>query len=237
MLVKFHKSFNQAQYDAATKDPGTLYFVSDTKRLYLGADLWSETVEIVSALPATGTANTLYVVETATNIQLSLGTGTAAYKPLAAVPAGVVVTDVTFNSTTQEFTFTFSDATTKTVDLVLETVFSNINYNTTTQALDLTKVDGTVVSVPISGLLGAAIPKTVASGTSGYMVAELTATLNATNDALTIRKTHVSVDGDPTQVYDLIIKAGANITMTPGGTPQAPEIVISSTGGSALSWE
>jgi hypothetical protein len=42
MLVKFNGSLTQAQYDGlSTKDAGTLYFTTDTKRIYKGASQYS----------------------------------------------------------------------------------------------------------------------------------------------------------------------------------------------------
>jgi hypothetical protein len=42
MLVKFNGSLTQSQYDAlGTKDAGTLYFTTDTKRIYKGATQYS----------------------------------------------------------------------------------------------------------------------------------------------------------------------------------------------------
>jgi hypothetical protein len=42
MLVKFNGSLTQAQYDAlGTKDAGTLYFTTDTKRIYKGSTQYS----------------------------------------------------------------------------------------------------------------------------------------------------------------------------------------------------
>lgn len=48
----FFKSGSQARYDALTsRDPGTFYVTHDTHRLYLGNDLLSQAVEIVTSLP------------------------------------------------------------------------------------------------------------------------------------------------------------------------------------------
>jgi hypothetical protein len=37
MLVKFKKGISQSEYDALTKDDGTIYFVIDTQRIYVGS--------------------------------------------------------------------------------------------------------------------------------------------------------------------------------------------------------
>lgn len=48
----FFKSGSQAKYDALTsRDAGTFYVTHDTHRLYLGNDLLSQAVEIVTSLP------------------------------------------------------------------------------------------------------------------------------------------------------------------------------------------
>lgn len=48
----FFKSGSQARYDALTsRDAGTFYVTHDTHRLYLGNDLLSQAVEIVTSLP------------------------------------------------------------------------------------------------------------------------------------------------------------------------------------------
>ena len=51
MEVKFNNSVTQAQYDllvsGATVNPGTLYFTTDTKRIYKGAELYSSNPNVL----------------------------------------------------------------------------------------------------------------------------------------------------------------------------------------------
>ncbi|MDR1153541.1 MAG: hypothetical protein LBL04_02425, partial [Bacteroidales bacterium] len=70
--VKFKNTLTQAQYNAlGSKDSETLYFTSDTKRLYKGADLISNAVAGLSF------DSTTFIV-TATNVD-----GTTAQVSLA----------------------------------------------------------------------------------------------------------------------------------------------------------
>lgn len=59
-------------------------------------------------------------------------------------------TNVTFNSNTGTFTFTYEDGTTKIIDTALEKVTTNFTYNSATQSLVLTHVDGTTESISLS---------------------------------------------------------------------------------------
>jgi hypothetical protein len=82
-LVKFKNSLTQAQYSAlGTKDSETLYFTTDTKRLYKGADLisnavagleFNDTTFIVTATNADGTTTQVSLADAfATKVDASL---------------------------------------------------------------------------------------------------------------------------------------------------------------------
>lgn len=90
-LVSF-KTGTLSQYNAATKDANTLYFISDTKQLYKGSVLYTPTVKVVSTDPTSenGEVNTLYVNSSSGRVSFFNGTSvqTVVKAPLAAVGSG-----------------------------------------------------------------------------------------------------------------------------------------------------
>lgn len=155
MIVKFNNSLTQAAYEALlTKDGGTLYFTTDTKRVYKGSTLYSDDVVVLTTLPSTGVANKLYITNDGTNVQSYIWDGSA-FKALSSTPVGQVLTGVSFNETTQVLTFTYSDATTTTVDLALESVVQGVSYNSTTKVLTFTLVSGLTTTVTLTDLIDA----------------------------------------------------------------------------------
>lgn len=60
--VKFLTGSYASYAALAEKDAGTLYFLTDTKQLYKGADLYCKSFETVSTLPTSGAEGVLYVV-------------------------------------------------------------------------------------------------------------------------------------------------------------------------------
>jgi hypothetical protein len=108
----------QAAYDAlATKDAGTLYLVTDTPAIYLGA----------------------------TKLANLTGDG----------GGGNPLKDIAFDTTTQTFTFTYEDNSTKTVDLVLESVLQSVTYDKTTHKMTLTVVGGSTTEIDLTDLVDA----------------------------------------------------------------------------------
>ena len=85
MLVKFNGSLTQAQYNAlSTKDAGTLYFTTDTKRIYKGAVQYSsgtgvaglsysESTDVFTITYADGTTSTIsFAAELSAKLNASL---------------------------------------------------------------------------------------------------------------------------------------------------------------------
>jgi hypothetical protein len=66
---------------------------------------------------------------------------------------GKLVQDVTFDETTNTFVFTYTDATTLSVDLALESVFSSIQFNPETKILTVTTVGGATTDIDLTSLI------------------------------------------------------------------------------------
>lgn len=80
LLVRFEVG-TQAQYDAATKDNDTLYYTTDTKRIFKGSVEYTKSAKIVSTLPSvnSGEFGVIYI-NTSTSLPYVF-TGTA-YIPM-----------------------------------------------------------------------------------------------------------------------------------------------------------
>jgi hypothetical protein len=108
----------QAAYDAlSAKDAGTLYLVTDTPAIYLGA------TKLANLTSDSGGGNPLK--------------------------------DIAFDTATQTFTFTYEDNSTKTVDLVLESVLQSVTYDKTTKKMTLTVVGGSTTEIDLTDLVDA----------------------------------------------------------------------------------
>lgn len=81
----------KAKYDAlTTKDPGTLYFTTDTLQLFKGEEEYTKTVKLVSDLPATGQLQGVVYVKT-TDFTAHVWDGTSFHqisqKTVTAIPS------------------------------------------------------------------------------------------------------------------------------------------------------
>ena len=154
-LVQFNNSLTQAQFDILIpKDVGTLYFITDTKRLYKGADLYSEDVVVVSSLPPTGLINKIYVVNDGTAATAYIWDATGSeFFPLSATPTGDVVTNIEFDDDTNIITITYADGTTDELDLALGSIIQDIQYDHPTTTLTFTLVSGATTDISLADLV------------------------------------------------------------------------------------
>ena len=103
---------------------------------------------------ATKQSDIVYIITDAAYGEVSQYLGTI---PIASVGGsnGVdkAIKDVAFDTVNQKFTFTFSDATTEEVDLVLESVIQGVSYNSATQEVTFTLVNGSTSKINLAGLM------------------------------------------------------------------------------------
>jgi len=79
MTVKFNNSLTQAQYDAlGSKDAGTLYFTTDTKRIYKGTIIYSSNSDVLDVTYNSTTKLLTITYLNGTTSQLDLATELAA---------------------------------------------------------------------------------------------------------------------------------------------------------------
>lgn len=107
-----------------------------------------------AALP-TKQPGVIYIITDAAAGETSQYLGTV---PIASIAnnTGItekVIKDVAFDTTSQKFTYTYTDSTTKEVDLVLESVIQSVSYESTTQIVTFTLVNGTSTNINLTGLL------------------------------------------------------------------------------------
>jgi len=128
------KSGLQANYNALTRDPNTLYITSDTKRLYYGDILLSENwvvdnfVKEITFDPATYIFTITYCDDTTSTINLTLSS---------------IVKGASYSSSTHKLTITFANNSTVDIDLTdLVDIYTVDSTNTV--AMDIT--DGEITS-------------------------------------------------------------------------------------------
>lgn len=104
---------------------------------------------------ATKNPGKIYLITDAVAGEVSQYLGTI---PIASIAntSGItekVIKDVGFDTVSQKFTFTYTDDTTKEVDLVLESVIQSVSYDSTTQIVKFTLVSGTTTDISLAGLM------------------------------------------------------------------------------------
>ena len=170
-----------AQYkDAKTKDSESLYFLSDTKEIYRGTDLFTQSVIFYSELPTTPAVGQLYV-DSAT-LEGKTYTGTewkTVIKPVAdtvtidganpvsgkavaayvadalktsAAEAQAAYKDASYSATTNKFTFTTNSGDTKEVEITNLPVDMAFTKDTDTGVglLQLKGKDGKVIGTGVN---------------------------------------------------------------------------------------
>ena len=167
-----------AAADAATKTSDKLYFLSDTREIYRGTELFSHACEIVSAWPSTPAVGRVYIDATTLEGRIYNGTewktviqpvqaavdASDTSKPVSGKAVADYVTDaisdvtagannafaaVAYDDTTHVLTFTSTDGkTTKTVDIGDMPV--NLTYDKATGELKMVDEAGTTVGTAVN---------------------------------------------------------------------------------------
>ena len=176
----------KAKKEAGSLDANGLYFITDTKELYIGEEKYFEPTEVVSEFPETGAQGKLYINSATFEAKIFDGTEWVVISPAvstsldadtegsnivtaqavrdyvgAAVEGGVAelgnpVKDVAYDSAAQKITLTFNDATTK--DIELKELLTGASYDGTTGDFTFTKANGeaVVINTPKENFLDAA---------------------------------------------------------------------------------
>ena len=165
----------KAKKQAGTLVANDLYFITDTKELYIGEEKYFESTEVVSEFPATGAQGKLYINSATFEAKIFNGTEWVVISPAvsttlnestvdsnivtakavkdyvtAQVQAGVgglgnPVKDVACDSAAQKITLTFNDSTTK--DIELKELLTGASYDGSTGNFTFTKANGEAVVI------------------------------------------------------------------------------------------
>ena len=102
--IQFRHGLQEA-YNSATKDSNTIYFITDTNRLYIGDSEYTRPVQHGSELPTSkNPANSLFVKETGTSRELYYSKDGTAWDMIAYLPA-TITGGVFGNNTTGTLTY------------------------------------------------------------------------------------------------------------------------------------
>ena len=138
-----------AQYKAAkTKDSESLYFLSDTKEIYRGSDLFTQSVIFYSELPTTPAVGQLYV-DSAT-LEGKTYTGTEWKTVIKPVADTVTVDDA--NPVSGKAVAAYVTEALKASAAEAKAAFKEASYSKTTNKFTFTKNDGTSQEVEITNL-------------------------------------------------------------------------------------
>lgn len=174
-----------AEYKAAKTagkiDACSLYFITDTKELYIGEEKYFEPAEVVDSFPAAGAQGKLYINGTTYEAKIFDGTKWVVISPAVSteltaetegsniVTAEAVreyvksaasdnaVVGVGYDGATQKITVTKGSGSTE--DLLLKNLFTNVTYDGTTGALTFVKANkgegetDLVVNMPVENFL------------------------------------------------------------------------------------
>lgn len=233
----------RAQYDAAQavdKTADKLFFLSDTKEIYRGTQLFTESVVLYTDEPTVKAVGRLYVNATTLEgktwdgaawhtvikpVQASLtasdtanpvsGKAVADYvaAELAKVTgSGNLVAGVAYDKTTNKLTVTMADDTTS--DLPLEGVAVDLVYDATTGKLNVKNASGTVIGTGIN----LALERFVSSATYDADAHKITLAFNDSDTPLEI------------DVADLVdtytAKGSSTISMTVTGNEFTAEAIL-----------
>ena len=140
----------QAQYKAAaTHSSDNLYFLSDTKEIYRGDDLFTQSVIMYTGdLPTTPAVGQLYINET--TLEGKTYTGTA-WKTVIKAVADTVTADGTNPVSGKAVAAYVTDAL-KTAAAEAQAAFKGVTYSKTTNKLTFTSNDGKTHEVEIDNL-------------------------------------------------------------------------------------
>lgn len=154
----------KAQYTAAaTHSSDNLYFLSDTKEIYRGDDLFTQSVIMYTGdLPTTPAVGQLYINET--TLEGKTYTGTA-WKTVIKAVADTVTADGT-NPVSGKAVAAYVTEALKTAAAEAQAAFKEVTYSKTTNKLTFTSNDGKTHDVEIDNLpVDLAFDKTGTEGT------------------------------------------------------------------------
>jgi hypothetical protein len=103
--------------------------------------------------------------------------------PIGKGVSGKTIKDVAFDDETHAFTFTYTDNTTKIVDLVLESVIQDISYDAETHKLTITLVSGATDEVDLTDLFQVYTGGTTDSATVSVAGGAISATVAISDTA------------------------------------------------------
>lgn len=140
----------QAQYDAAagSRSSENLYFTSDTKQIYRGDDLFTESVSFYTELPTKPAVGKLYV--DSTTLEGKVYTGSAWKTVIKPVDDEVTVDGA--NPVSGAAVATYVTEALKTASAEAKAAFKDVSYAKATNKLTFTKNDGTTKEVEIDNL-------------------------------------------------------------------------------------
>ena len=172
----------KAAVEGGTIVAADLYFLTDTKEIYVGAEKYCNPVAIVAnatALPAEGVAGVLYIAEDDKSIKVWDGaaykvvvpatvaaiaddTDAAALANVGAIKAfvnskvaavGNPISAVDYDEATQKITFTYLDETTK--EVALKELVTDVEYDAATGNMTFSKANGEakVINTPVENFL------------------------------------------------------------------------------------
>lgn len=181
---KYHFVFGTAAKFEAIKEAGSvvatdLYFLTDTKQIYVGEDLYTGQVQFVDAFPEAPSQGIIYVNSathetkvwngTAWNVMVpaisevldaaTADTNLVTAKAIKDYVAGVnneAVADVAYDSAAQKFTVTYGDDSTSEIEL--KNLLTGAAYNAETAEFTFTVANGDAVTfnIPKENFLSAA---------------------------------------------------------------------------------
>lgn len=140
-----------AAYKAiATPDPTKLYFLTDTKQLYKGSDLFTDSIRKVTARPETPAINVLYDVTTTKTIEYFDGTDWVVIRPEMVTTIAVSSTDAQFP--TAKAVYDYVQEQIESLASSTSTV-KNVESGTTDATLKITKGDDSTQNVTVKGVV------------------------------------------------------------------------------------
>lgn len=200
---------------ASTIDANALYFITDTKQIYLGNDLYSGAVEFVEAFPQSPSQGILYCNPTTHETKMydgsawkvvvpavetvieagTTGTNLANINAIRNYIASTVssdVTDIEYNAVTAELTVHFKgeEKEDKVINLPKENFLSSASYDGDTHILTLTLQDTTTVTVNLEDLIDVYTGSETNSATvnvTGNVVTADVKISSAAGNALTVK--------------------------------------------------
>ena len=162
--------------DASVKTADKLYFLSDTKQIYRGTELFTEACSLYSVLPATPAVGRLYIDQNTLEGKIYNGSAwTTVIQPVQATltasdtakpvsgkavadyvadeiakvtGSGELVKSLSYAANTNKFTVTMADDSTSEIEMT--GVAADLSYNKTTGLLQVKNAAGTVIGTGIN---------------------------------------------------------------------------------------